>query len=185
MTHIPETVLSLYGGGELDAGQSTPVAEHLEYCAECRGKVDEFRAAAAWLRSVAAEPEAGRVYALRDSVRERTRRHSAKWVWWTAAAAAVIVLVFAGTARFRPQPVPAEVSTTTALPPLPHGRGPVTQLVLPKNVEHKKPVRRVKPRLTLVANNRVGMPVVRVRTSDPDVVILWVVGDGSEQEKEQ
>jgi anti-sigma factor RsiW len=185
MTHISEALLPLYAGGDLDARESAPVAEHLENCAECRRKVDEFRSAAAWLQSVAVEPEAGRVYALRDSVRERTRRHGAKWVWWTAAAAALAALVFAGVARFRPGPAPVKVSTTLALPPLPHGRGPVMPLVLPKSVEHKKPVRRVKPRLTLVANNSEGMPVVRVRTSDPDVVILWVVGDGSEQEKEQ
>jgi hypothetical protein len=185
MTHISEAVLSLYAGGELEGGESVQVTEHLEGCAECRSKVDQFRGAAAWLKGVAAEPEAGQIYTLRESVRERTDRRSGKWLWWTAAAAAMVVLIFIGILRFRPVPEPPKVSTATALPPLPHGPGSVIRLVLPKSVEHEKPVRNTKPRLTLVANSSEGMPVIRVRTSDPDVVILWVVGDGSEQEKEQ
>jgi anti-sigma factor RsiW len=185
MTHISEAMLSLYAGGELEAAELLRVAEHVEYCAECREKADEFRGAAAWLQSVAAEPEAVQVYTLRESVRERTRRHRGKWLWWAAASAAMVAFVFVGILWFRPVPEPVKVATRPVLPPLPHGRGSVTRLVLPKSVEHEKPVRRAKPRLTLVANNSEGMPVVRVRTSDPDVVILWVVGDGSEQEKGQ
>jgi hypothetical protein len=136
------------------------------------------------LKSVAAEPEARQIYTLRERVCERMRRHGENWVWW-AAAAAIAAFVFGGILWFRPVPEPPRVSTATALPPLPGGRSSVARLVLQSHVEHKKPMKKAKPRLTLVANNSEGMPVVRVRTSDPDVVILWVVGDGSEQEKEQ
>jgi anti-sigma factor RsiW len=185
MTHISEAVLSLYAGGELEAAEFVQVAEHLESCAECRSKVDEFRGAVTWLQSVAVEPDAGQVYALGETVREKTQKRRGMWLWWAAAATAMVVFVFVGILRFRPQSAPVKVSTAIVLPPLPHGRGSVARLVLPKSVEHEKPVKRAKPRLTLVANNSESMPVVRVRTSDPDVVILWVVGNGSEQEKEQ
>ena len=185
MTHVSEAVLSLYVGGELEAAESAQVIEHMEHCAECRRRADEFRGAAAWLKSVAAEPEAGQICTLREKVRETTQRRQGKWLWWAAATTAMIALIFVGIVRFRPGPTPVKVATALALPPLPHGRGSVARLVLPSRVEHEKPRKKTKPRLTLVANNSEGMPIVRVRTSDPDVVILWVVGDGSEQEKEQ
>ena len=51
MTHIPETRLSLYAGGELDASDASVTAQHLEQCVECRKKADEFRLAAEWLKS--------------------------------------------------------------------------------------------------------------------------------------
>jgi anti-sigma factor RsiW len=190
MTHIPETQLSLYAGGDLEASAS--IARHLEDCAECRRRVEEFRLAEAWLKSVAAEPDGGQIYTLRESVLKRAaRKRSRRPVWWMAAAAATVALVFFAVLLFRPAPVPRTLSRTTTLPPLISSSGSITPLVLPsrdwqgavrtpRRVAKKPP-----PRLTLVAKNSEDTPVVRVKTSDPNVVILWVVGDGSEQEKEQ
>ena len=133
MTHVSEEMLSLYAGGELDAAESSQIEEHLQSCADCRKTAGEFCGAAAWLKSVAVEPEAGQLYTLRESVvqRTRTRRYGGKRLWWAAAVAAMVALVFVGIVRFRPEPAPEKVETAIALPPLPSGRGSVTRLVLP------------------------------------------------------
>jgi hypothetical protein len=37
--------------------------------------------------------------------------------------------------------------------------------------------------MTLVARNE-GPPVIRLKTADPNVVVLWIVSGGSEQENQ-
>jgi anti-sigma factor RsiW len=189
MIHISEAELSLYAGGELEGTASARVTEHLESCAECLSKVDEFRGATAWLRNVAAEPEAGEIYRLRERVLQQ--RYRGGPLWWAAAAAASLAFLLVGILLFRPAPAPPNVSVATTLPPLMSIHRLVMPLTLPSRdrEEAVKTARRTPnrpaPQLMLVAKNSEDMPVVRVKTSDPDVVILWVVGDGSEQEKEQ
>lgn len=188
MTHIPDMQLSLYAGGELDASDASVTAQHLDQCAECRKKADEFRFAAEWLKSAAAEPDTGQLYTLRESVLQRVpQTRSRKPFWWMIAAAASLALIF--FAALLLGPAQKNFSATVELPPLPAGRASLGPLVLPSRVlpsrDWKGAVRRAPPRLTLVAKSSESMPVIRVKTSDPNVVILWVVGDGSEQEKEQ
>lgn len=190
MTHIPETQLSLYAGGELQTSEATPIARHLEDCAECRRRAGEFRLTAAWLKSLAAEPDAGQVYTLRERVLQTAvQKHSRRPFWWIAAAAATLALVFFAVLLFRP--AQKESSATAELPPLLASRGSVTPLILPSRDWQgavrtpRRAPKKPAPRLTLVAKNNEDMPVIRVQTSDPNVVILWVVGNGSEQEKEQ
>ena len=182
MTHIPDSQLTLYAGGELDEPEALQVASHLVDCANCRKKADEFRAAAEWLRSVAAEPDAGQIYRLRESVLQ-TVAHRPRWkpFAWLAAAAASLALIFFAPAPFRPaQKEPA--AAAVELPPIPAGRASLGPLILPSRHWHRA-VRHVEPKLTLFAKNNEGLPVVRVKTSDPNVVILWVVSGGSEQER--
>ena len=103
MTHIPETRLSLYAGGELDASDASVTAQHLEQCVECRKKADEFRLAAEWLKSVTAEPDAGQLYTLRESVLQSVlQKHSRKPFWWMVAATATLALVLFAVLLFRP-----------------------------------------------------------------------------------
>lgn len=101
---------------------------------------------------------------------------------WLAAAVAALAFIFFAVPR--PKPTLKDSAATVVLPPLLVGRASLGPLVLP-SPERRRPIKRALPRLTLVAKNSEDMPVVRVKTSDPDVVILWVVGGGSEQEKEQ
>jgi anti-sigma factor RsiW len=178
MTHIPETQLALYAGGELEARS---IAPHLENCPECRRKAGEFRLAQAWLKSVAAEPDAGQFYTLRENVLQAVeKRHNRNALWWITASAASLAFVIFTAIIIRPAQKEPAVATV-ALPPLPTGRASLGPLVLTSR-NREGAVRRAPPRLTLVAKNSESMPVVRVRTSDPNVVILWVVGSGSEEE---
>jgi anti-sigma factor RsiW len=188
MTHIPETQLSLYAGGELDASDASVTAQHLEQCVACRKKADEFRLAAEWLKSVAAEPDAGQIYTLRESVLQSVpQKRSRKPFWWMAAAAAALALIFFVVLLLRP--AQKDSSVAVALPPLLTSRGSVTPLVLPSRdwqgavTTPRRAPKKSAPRLTLVATNNEDTPVVQVKTSDPNVVILWVVGGGSEQER--
>lgn len=184
MNHPSETQLALLAGGDLCAEDASAAARHLTECPDCREKVDGFRNAAAWLKSVAAEPDAEQICRLREKVAARSVRRP-KWKvfgWLAAATAAVTIAVFMSLPRTRPvhQALPPAVE----LPPLPAGRAYLGPLVLPRT-ELKASVNAAAPRLTLMAKSSASSPVIRVKTSDPDVVILWVVGDGSEQEKEQ
>ncbi len=188
MTHIPETELALYAGGDLTASESAAVAQHLEQCAECRNKTEELRHAAEWLRTVAVEPDAEQIYTLRESVRSATAPMPRwKFFGFAAAVAACLALIILAVPRFKP--VRKGPSVTTVLPPVVSNHGPVAPLVLPSRdwqgaVRAKARVRKKAVlQLTLVAKNNEGAPVIRVKTSDPNVVILWVVGNGSEQEK--
>ena len=189
MTHIPETELALYAGGDLTASESAAVAQHLDQCAECRNKAEELRHATEWLRTVAVEPDAGQVYTLRESVRSATVP-TPRWRFFgfAAAVAACLALIIFGVPRFKP--VQQGPSLTTVLPPI-VSSSPVAPLILPSRdwqgaVRAKAHVRKkASPQLALVAKNNEDAPVIRVRTSDPNIVILWVVDSGSEQEKKQ
>lgn len=189
MTHIPETELALYAGGDLTASESAAVAQHLEQCAECHKKAEELRRAAEWLRTVAVEPDAEQIYTLRESVQSATAS-TPRWRFFgfAAAVAACLALIILAVPRF--MPVRKGPSLTTVLPPVVPS-SPVAPLILPSRdwqgaVRAKAPVRKkAVHQLTLVAKNNEDAPVIRVKTSDPNVVILWVVGNGSEQEKEQ
>ena len=185
MTHIPENRLALYAGGELDAPEALSVTRHLENCAECRHKTDEYRGAAEWLKGVAAEPHAGQLYRLRESVLQSVpQTHSRKSSSWITATAASLALVFVAVLLLRPAQKQSAPATAVELPPLPAGRASLGPLILPGRDWHPA-VRHAQPRLTLVAKSSENMPVIRVKTSDPNIVILWVVGSGSEQEKTQ
>jgi anti-sigma factor RsiW len=180
MTHVPEAELALYAGGELSGAEAIAVERHVAECAECRRNLEEIRRAGTWLKSVAVQPGAGEVNALRERVYAGQRR---RVPLWAPAVAAVICVVF-GVLLFRPGRVPSEPAVAIALPPLPIGRASAPPLVLPSPVLHRAvKAKHVEPRLTLLAHSDGDMPVVRVKTSDPNVVILWVVGGDSEQEK--
>ena len=103
--------------------------------------------------------------------------------------AATLALVLFAVLLFRP--AQKDSSVAVALPPLLTSRGSVTPLILPSGdwqgavATLRRAPKKLAPRLTLVAKNNEGAAVIRVKTSDPNVVILWVVGSGSEQEKER
>jgi len=165
MNHIPDTELALFAGGDLEP------SAHLRECSECRARLQEFEAARDWLRNVAVEPSEAQVEALKKRVlnlakpRPRVR-------WWMAAAAAVaaVLLVFGGIRYFSPAPPPvsAPAIVMTDLPIL--ERAPIS-LTLPSAVHA---VHRAPATMTVISENN-GSPVVRLKTSDPNVIVLWVL----------
>lgn len=172
MKHIPDDELALYAGNDLDA---TP---HLNECAECRGKLEEFRAAGGWLKRMAAEPSEEQLEALRHNVlRAVSRRKRMPWPYAAAAAAAVAIAVLLVSRHTVIQPAPNSVTAVAQTPTRSLALidlGPLTQ----------RPHRRVKghaPAMTLLANHGPD-PVIKLRTSDPHVVVLWVMNTNSEEE---
>lgn len=186
MNHIPETELALYAGGDLEPG------EHLRDCAECRARLEEFEAAREWLKELAVEPSVVQVQNIERAVlrvvgeaekksanrsltlpapfSNRRPGNSIRWMGVAAAAVVAVLLVFGGIRYFSPAPppVPAPAIAMVELPDLLHV--PI-ELKLPRTVHrpHREPAT-----MTVVSENN-GNPVVRLKTSDPNVIVLWVL----------
>jgi hypothetical protein len=137
---------------EIKLGNGENADEHLGSCAECRWLAEELRLNA---------------QALRD-MREMRERPAMRWEWALAAAAAIIMAVFVSrTPRVEKLPVMA-------------GHGPAPQVqanepqVAPSHIVRVKRIRK---------KQEPTVPLrVKMFTSDPDVVIYWIVDrkEGSE-----
>ena len=161
---------------------SAGLDRHLAECVECRELAADLRANADAFREMTAMPLPSVSGAVLAQVRaQNTRRQVARWGWALAAAAAMLI-VFVAT---RPAPV-------ATLPPVIATTPKVVTPELTQSVQ------------TLVASNssRVGRPrqatplagsekrspapqeplKVKMLTSDPDVVIYWLIEpkEGSE-----
>ena len=167
MTHIADAELALYAGGELAP------SEHLRECAECRARLQEFDAAREWMKDMAAEPPEAEVRALESAVL-RAVEPRRRFRWWMAAVAAVaaVLLVFGGLQYFSPTPTPAPVPAI-AMVELPDLQRAPIELKLPRTVHHSRQTDRTST-MTVVSENN-GSPVVRLKTSDPNVIVLWVL----------
>ena len=167
MNHIPDAELALHAGGDLAANG------HLRECAECRARLLEFEASRDWLKEMASEPSEAQIRDLKSrvlqSVKPRPRFH-----WWLAAAAAAVavLLVFGGIRFFYPtrEPVPAPAIAMAELPGF--VRAPI-ELKLPRTIHRARPEHNPAA-MTVVSENN-GNPVVRLKTSDPNVIVLWVL----------
>jgi anti-sigma factor RsiW len=167
MNHIPDTELALYAGNDLEP------SEHLRECAECRVRLEEFQAAREWLKNAAVAPAEAQVHALESAVlRAIAPQH--RFRWWMAAAAAVaaVLLVFGGIRYFSPESPPVSVPAI-AMAELPRLEHAPIELKLPRTVHHLRPEQRAEA-MTIVSENN-GSPVVRLKTSDPNVIVLWVL----------
>ena len=185
MMHLPESQLALYAGGELDSSELAAAAAHLESCEACRNKFEEFQAATKWLKALADEPGPEELAALRKRLPVRfAKRARAWWLAGAAAATAVVALLAVALGSFvRPAPkVRPPAATAQEKPPelSPRPTLPIrTHMAAARRTRpHRNP-----PQMTLVARNE-GPPVIRLKTADPNVVVLWIVSGGSEQENQ-
>jgi hypothetical protein len=126
---------------EIKLGRSENAAEHLAWCAECRGLAEDLR-----LNAIA--------------LREMRVRPGMRWESALAAAAAIVIAV--GLWRVTPPEKPPQRAAAAII-------GGPTRTVAP--------VKRVRKKREAVKPLRVKM-----FTSDPDVVIYWIVDkkEGSE-----
>jgi anti-sigma factor RsiW len=148
---------------------SAELDRHLAECVECRELAADLRANADAFREMSAMPMpsvSGAVLA--QARRQETRRQVARWGWALAAAAAIVIGFFAT----RPVPVaplpPVVIGKALAHPVVQHAVTPVV------NTHRKRQATRSPaPQEPLK---------IKMFTSDPDVVIYWLVEpkEGSE-----
>jgi len=132
---------------------TTEIEEHLKGCAECRGLWDEIRANSEAFREMAQEDLPS------VSVRIPSQTRWA-WVAMVAAAAVIVAAITFGTLhqeRVRP---PVLIASAPSIPEAP---------ALPQPVAIRPAVRRT------VRKQMEETLRVKMFTSDPDVVIYWLV----------
>ncbi len=186
MRHIPESQLALFVGHDLPTVEQESVARHLAVCEACRNSVAEFEAAASWIRSVAPEPSEASLRRVQNRIRQRTaEKQSVKLIWSSAGVVvAMIALILVGRLPMvvhteQPKPV-SNVKVNPEVKPLPQLTKPITRA----HWKRKKNgfIRPGITQMSVIAQNN-GSPVIRMKTADPNVVILWIVSGGSEGEK--
>jgi hypothetical protein len=140
---------------EVKLGMGEDAGEHLASCAECRWLAEELRRNAVALREMRAQTP---------------RSPAVRWEWAMAAAAAIVMGIFVW------KPTHVERLPIMAA----HGAAPqLQQLSSPAPVAQGR-ARRVKH----IEKKQIPTEPLRVKmfTSDPDVVIYWIVDrkEGSE-----
>ena len=189
MSHISDEQLALYVGGDLKEEDFRNVEKHLQRCAECRVSYAEFQDSAAALRVGFGEPAAEDLRGVRQVVVQRLRKRKGVARQWalvaaTAAAAIVaVVLLFHG--KQPPRVTTNSLAITTAYLRIPYQ--PLVEPSIPNlavSLEHAR-ITRHHPapglrNVTLLAE-RDGPPILKMTTSDPDVVILWQLDERTQR----
>jgi anti-sigma factor RsiW len=168
----PHRDLALYAGGDLPAGRIALVESHLESCAGCRALCEDLRADQALLAESgdpALEVELAAVVSRRvlAQLAEPQPHTLGYWRWALATAAVLLAAVL-----FYPWRAPKQtlVAHLEARPPVPSGLFvPVPHA--PVLTAHHRAVRRRR-----MPARPVGEPLlVKFDTSDPDIVIYWLI----------
>jgi hypothetical protein len=106
--HVVEQ-LSAFLDGELDEGERSAVARHLEACSECSAHLDELEAVDRLAASVPVEAPAGHfdgfASRVRDRIRKPARRSLVAPMWLLTAAATLLLAVTVPTLLRRQQGV--------------------------------------------------------------------------------
>jgi anti-sigma factor RsiW len=188
MKHVSEQQLALYAGKDLSQDQMEVVEEHLQTCAECGGLLAEFANDRVVLLGSLSEPAADELCGVRTRVllnvqgRTRPRRD---WIWAMSAMTAVVVgvLLFPShSSRTAMHPDPASISYLR----VPYR--PIVHSSVPKLTANSQSVRehrhRTAPgfRTVSLMSEGDGRQVLKMTTSDPDVVIFWQL-DGRTQKQ--
>jgi anti-sigma factor RsiW len=179
MNHLSEERLALHAGSDLAWDQTGAVEEHLRNCAECRASLAQFRNDRAVLLDSLREPAADELLDVRRRVLQRLegqRPPRRDWIWGTAAVAAIVVAMMLFPSHSSRRKITADPATASYL------RVPYHQVVqpslpnIPADVDSRRASRhRLEPGLRSVAllSQRDGPPILKMTTSDPEVVILW------------
>jgi anti-sigma factor RsiW len=153
--------IALHVGGDLDAGETTHVIEHLDVCAPCRRFADQLRRDRDALVLLAGEILPDSAYAaVRRGVMEQVRPDRRRWPIWAAAAAALVCATLAlsilwqRTTAIVPAPPMPSVAVKAELPPYPPAPPP--------------------RRKRVVATSPQPQLVVKIVTDDPNLVIYWI-----------
>lgn len=169
-----EKLIALDAGGDLTPAETARVRVHLEACAPCRELARSIGESQAGLKALAGASLDEDALArwrrgLLARIEAEPRRRILGWRWaWAAAAAMALVVLVAVTQLPRRTPslplvaraVPPAVSRPSGLPRPPRPLAPVA---------HRRPRHRRAP---APATEPL---LVKLETSDPNVVIYWIV----------
>ena len=192
MTHLNKSELALYAGGDLEPEQRIAAERHLSQCLECSRSLEDFESSRTWFCSLATEPDNATLSAVHASVIARVSRQPkftvANRTWAAALAALLTIGVFSlwnvGRRDNRaPQP---ERTTAVLVPKQPAVPSPEPRSKLVSVTQALRHARRVPAstsgmRSISVIEATTESPVLKLKTADPNVVILWVVNTTPEQ----
>lgn len=160
-----EDLIALEVEGDLDAAAAARVREHIGKCDACRELSLGLRESQAALKAL------GAVDIDEQSLAQWRRRVLAQidaaprrgWGWrWALAAAAAVLLVWIGVRFRRPYVPPAPPPVAARMEPAPALPAPAAPAPRPR-------IRRVRREAPA------GPLLVKLETTDPDVVIYWIV----------
>jgi len=169
-----EKLIALDAGGDLTAAEAARAQTHLEACAPCRELARGIGASQAGLQALAqAGLDEDAVAHWRRSLLARIeaepRRRILGWRWAWAAAAAMALVALLAFPRHRPRS-PARAPVAQALPP-----APATQDGPPRPPRPAALAAQRRPRQRRAPTPAAEPLLVRFETSDPNVVIYWIV----------
>ena len=193
-----EPLIALHLEGDLPAEERGHVLAHLDACARCRGFAVALQESQADLKALAdVELDAAALAAVRQRVSASLDRRERLFTWaWNALAATAVVgvvVAFLSPGLPRRGPEPARISTAPTSAPAPSPES-VAATEAPTAVVGRATTapRETTRRDRVAARPPAGMtlepplprppdgalepsqPVVKLVTSDPDVVIYWV-----------
>ncbi len=159
-----ERLIALDAGGDLTPEEGVRVQAHLETCAPCRELARALSESQAALRSLAEDDLDDRALAAWGTRFRRPEPAAPRrWRWAWAAAAAMALLAAPLLLRQAPPVPPPPVPIASLAPP------PVD--LLPQR--QKPPRRHVRHRPQPAVSSEPLL--VKLETSDPNVVIYWIV----------
>lgn len=180
MSHVSHERLALYAGGDVSRNDAGPVEEHLRSCAECRALLAEFQGDREVLRSSLREPAADELVDVRRRVLLQLREQrsaTGKWMWATAVGVAAIIIAFflfpGQQSRRVVHPDPATTSYLRA-PYRPIARPDIPNLAVAVGSRRRSRSELIPGLRTVSLLSEGGdPPILKMTTSDPEVVILW------------
>jgi len=188
--HACEEQLALYVSGDLAPSESNQIQKHLITCDSCKKRLHEFELCAEMLGSLREEPAEGDLLEIRRQIMSGVQqRRPIDWRWkWCgalAAPAAAIILVLQLV-----RPAPSHKSPLLNLEPRiemqPEPRIWTFPSLEATHAAHN--VRRHPPHglasLALITPPGAA-PLIRMNTSDPNVVILLQTADMRSDERKE
>jgi hypothetical protein len=163
-----EKLIALDAGGDLTPTEAARLRAHLAACAPCRGLAQRLGKSQNGLRALAEEaPDEDALAAWRRGlmarIEEEPERRTLGWGWvWAATAAMALMALVAVPRHAPPPPPPAPLARLTPPAVLPAPQPPVP--VVPR-----------RPRRRRAPAPATGPLLVKLETSDPNVVIYWIV----------
>ena len=147
------------------------VERHLEECAACRELLRDLQASQAMLRELPAVDPAF-LAAVRTEVLTRVgKKHRAAWIWAVPCAAALAMVFLVAPRGVEPRkPAPAPI-VRMSRPPANSARSEATPVVSGQPSARIGRGRRRRRRIEAGA----APLVVKMLTSDPNIVIIWLV----------
>ncbi|MBV9158070.1 MAG: hypothetical protein JO097_17525 [Acidobacteriaceae bacterium] len=184
--HVPEEQLALYVTADVGADESEKIEKHLQICSECRQSLSDFELSQQMFRGFCTQPSQGDLLAIRENVMRRVAsRRSSTWHWkWFAGltTAGIAVLLFLS------HPAPVLNPSIRAVPAK-------TSLLARSKAPALPPIRNVKVAHIARRHTAAGLrsvnliaqanqpSLIRIATSDPQVVILLQSAETKPEER--